>query len=155
MKFKIKKSLSAKYNIELIIIDNDNKMEIIELNKKTSDNYIIFPDIIKDNLGIKMMNYSNIMNKFLDENINEFDLIEKIRKTPQSSDISIKSPRFDELLKFIDDEEEKEIFIEIKEKAMKKMKEYQNKSKIENQIKKLKEEIEKLMNQLWGGIYND
>jgi hypothetical protein len=88
------------------------------------------------------------MNKFTTDNIDEFDLTEKIRKTPQSSDPSIKSPRFDDLLKFIDDDDEKMIFIEIKEKAMKKMKEYQNKSKIESQIEKLKLEIEKLMNQL-------
>lgn len=147
-KFTIKKSLSAKFNIELNII-NDDKIEIIELNKKTSDGYIIFPDEVKNSIGIKMMNYSNIMNKFTTDNIDEFDLTEKIRKTPQSSDPSIsKSPRFDDLLKFIDDEEEKQLFIEIKEKAMKKMEEYKNKSKIETQIEKLKAELEKLMGQL-------
>lgn len=154
-KFTIKKSLSAKFNIELNII-NDDEIQIIELNKKTSDGYIIFPDEVKDSIGIKMMNYSNIMNKFIDENINEFDLTEKVRKTPHSSDSSItKSPRFDDLLKFIDDDDEKRIFIEIKEKAMKKMDEYKNKSKIENQIDKLKAELEKLMNQLNGGNENE
>lgn len=139
---KIQKNSKSKYGYDFINRNN----EIIEMKSKTTDNYLHFPEIVNNRKMISI--------KELEENlINDGDILdisnlkrksyEKNSSNEKVVKISDIEKSFNEIEKFIDDEDI-EIFINIKEKVVKKfnrMKKEKEKEYYLNLIKMIDDEL--------------
>ena len=142
---KIQKNSKSKYGYDFI---NQNN-EIIEMKSKTTDNYLHFPEIINNR---KMISIKELEKNLINDG-DIFDLSNLQRKSYERNSsnenvvkISNIEKSFDEIEKFID-EEDMEIFSNLKEKVVKKFKRKSIEIEIENQMK-LIEELKKKMEEI-------
>lgn len=130
---KIRKNENSKFGFDWIEIDENGNENVIELSKKTTDNYLYLPEneFNRRLIGI------NFLENHIDEN-GEWIVVERSVK---SDNKSVKSEKkgLEEYL----EGDERELFVSLMKKAM------ENRDKIKNDPKKkLEEKIARLQAQL-------
>lgn len=113
MKYYVQFNEQAKHKYELVVVDEVGNEEIVALNKKTTDNYLHLPEDCVNATNRRLISIAMIEKA----NVDRFEITEKEFKAPR-----VLGPKTDTNRKQLEDYlegEEREMFIELLEKAKK------------------------------------
>jgi hypothetical protein len=151
-KYYLEKNSNSKFLVDLLIYENDILFDRIELKSRTTDNYLKFP---QNDLDIKYMNYDLILSYLDKESTFEItrDNFKKkysnfksnsTQKLPQKSHEDILNNN----LKYLDDEDEREIFKTLYNKIIERKREEKERKILEDRIEKMEKEYNELLEKM-------